>query len=104
MSNQAIITAAINGKHSVSFIYNNMHREVSPHEIGYKNGKINFLGYQFGGESSEGNMPKNGGNSDAWRCFVLEKVRDLKPIQGWYTASNHSTKQTCVDVSIARAI
>lgn len=67
-----------------------------PHAIGYKNGKLHALFYQFGGQSSSGPIQPHSQNN--WRCIDVTKLVDVEIKDGeWYTASNHSRTQSCVD-------
>lgn len=91
----AVKNAVVN-KQQIFANYNGYYRELCPHVIGWnKNDGEQCLFYQFGGESSSGRIvprsPKN------WRCIPLSKLEILTIRDGqWYTASNHSRRQTCV--------
>lgn len=91
-----LIRDAILARQQVVAVYHGFKREMCPHAIGAKNGRKKVLFYQFGGQSSSGigrpGDPKN------WRCVFLEDLMDIETREGpWFTASNHSQKQTCID-------
>ena len=91
-----IVKKAIIEKKQIVALYNGHRRELCPHVIGTKNGRYQALFYQFGGSSSSRTIEL--GSSKNWRCIQIdglsiEEVRDGE----WYSASNHSRPQTCVD-------
>ncbi len=95
-SNYQIVRDAIANKKIVIGIYKNFHREMCPHVIGLKNGRVQALFYQFAGESSRGPIIPN--SPDNWRCIPVDEIHDLCVIDGvWHTGPNHSRAQTCVD-------
>lgn len=96
MSNYEILRDAINGKRNVSFVYDGLHRECSPHALGGKKDKLNCLVYQFAGQTSKG--PITGDAVNNWRCLDIAKIDDLRVIDGeWHSFENHSRPATCID-------
>ena len=97
MNTYDLLKQAISKKQQVVATYNGYRREMCPHALGKKNGKEKCLFYQFAGESiSRQIIP---GSEDNWRCFFVNKLIGVSVREGeWYTASNHSRPQTCVDV------
>ena len=96
MSNYDLLKDAIINKKQVTAVYNGYTREMCPHVLGAKNGRVQCLFYQFGGGSSSGfiypGSPKN------WRCIPIETLQIIEVKAGvWFSASNHSVPQTCVD-------
>lgn len=96
MSAYEIIKDAVLNKRQVAAIYNGYHREMCPHTLGWKNNKQHCLFYQFGGDSSSGAIIP--GSDRNWRCIPVDKLENISVKDGeWYTASNHSRRQNCVD-------
>ncbi len=80
----------------MTFYYNGYLRKASPHVLGTKNGPEQALFMQYDGESESGLSEDQRNN---WRCFFLYKIKN--PIindDDFYTAKNHSRKQSCVDI------
>lgn len=102
MSNYNLIRKAIEEKLQVTGYYKGLYREMCPHTLGKKNGKLQALFFQFGGQSSSGLSvdPKNN-----WRCIPVNELTAVSIKEGqWYSAANHSRPQTCVgeiDVEIS---
>lgn len=97
MSNYDLIEKAIKEKLQVTATYQGYYREMCPHALGTKNGRLQALFYQFGGESSKGKVSP--GSTFNWRCIPIEGLTNVELRGGeWYTADNHSTAQTCVDI------
>jgi hypothetical protein len=92
------IRQAIIDKDIITATYKGHYREMCPHAIGYKNGRRKALLYQFGGTSSSGLGPI--GSYDNWRCIFVDELQSVsvRPSEGrWYTADDHSRRQTCID-------
>jgi len=92
-----IVKNAILRKSPVSAIYDGRTRLLCPHVLGRsKNGGVQALFYQFGGESNSRPIEPDGSPVN-WRCLALDRLSNVQPIQGdWHTAPNHSRPQTCV--------
>jgi hypothetical protein len=76
--------------------YQGLLRQMCPHALGWKNGKEKVLLYQFAGGSKHGLEPP--GSPNNWRCLFVGSLTKVRVIDGdWYTASNHSRPQTCID-------
>jgi hypothetical protein len=77
-------------------VYDGRPRLFCPHRLGRnKEGQFRVLCYQYGGASRSGLKPS--GSPDNWRCIALEKLTDVKILEGaWRTAPNHSRPASCV--------
>jgi hypothetical protein len=97
----SILSQAIQDKRPVSATYDGYLREFCPHVLGYKYGVLRVLGYQFGGDSSNGSV------KGEWKCFLVSQLHSLAFITGdWCTdlASSHSLSQRCIDNVIAQVL
>ena len=91
-----IVRQAIIDKKQIVAEYNGHVREMCPHVIGEKNGRLQALFYQFGGTSSSKSIIP--GSKDNWRCVIIENLRVIEVRDGdWYSSSDHTRPQTCVD-------
>jgi hypothetical protein len=91
-----LIKSAILNKQQIVATYQGHRREMCPHVLGRKNGRLQCLFYQFGGSSSSGPVGTPG-NPHNWRCMPVDKLQDVEVRDGpWYTAGNHSQQQSCV--------
>lgn len=96
MSTYETIKDAIENLKQIHASYGGYHREMCPHVLGEKNGKMSCLFYQFGGESSSGKIEQE--SKQNWRCLAIDRLKDVSSVEGqWHTADNHSSGQTCVD-------
>jgi hypothetical protein len=96
MSYQLVRQAILEHK-NIHATYNGLHREMSPHVIGTKNGKEQALCYQYGGDSSSRPIQPDG-SAVNWRCIEIIKLSNVQLVDGaWHTAPDHSRPQTCVD-------
>ena len=93
----SLVRQAILDKQQVVATYRGHRREMCPHVIGTKTGRMQALFYQFGGTSNSGLGPA--GSGDNWRCIPIARLSDVSVRPGpWHTAPTHSQEQTCVDV------
>jgi hypothetical protein len=93
-----IIKQAILAEQAVEAIYKGKPRLLCPHVLGIdKNGGLQALFYQFGGESNSRPIEPDGSPNN-WRCLSLDLLSSVQPVSGggWHTAPNHSRPQTCV--------
>lgn len=93
-----MIRQAILDKDIVVATYHGYVREMCPHVLGTKNGRLQSLMYQFAGGSSNGLEPD--GSPANWRCVIVEELFNVsikKSAGQWHTASNYSRPQTCVN-------
>ena len=65
-----LILEAIASKQLIEFYYHNLPRIAEPHVYGVTNGVRQVLGYQTGGQSSNGGLPD-------WRRFDLNQMSRL---------------------------
>jgi hypothetical protein len=93
-----MIRQAILDRDIVVATYHGHVREMCPHILGTKKGRLQCLMYQFAGTSSNGLEPD--GSPANWRCIIVEELLNVsvKKSEGqWHTASNYSKPQTCVN-------
>ncbi|ABE35690.1 hypothetical protein Bxe_B0256 [Paraburkholderia xenovorans LB400] len=67
---EKLILEAIANKQLIEFYYRNLQRIAEPHVYGVTNGAWQILGYQTGGQSSNGGLPD-------WRRFDLNQISRL---------------------------
>jgi|SRR6185312_8905248 len=92
-----VIVNAIKNKLIVEAVYQNLSRIMCPHVVGYKNGQLNALFFQFAGGSKSG-LPPGG----QWRCVHLDELSNVRSYPGeWHTGPDHGRPQNCVDQIIA---
>jgi len=91
-----LLRQAVREKKQVVATYDGYERELCPHVVGWKNGVLQCLAYQFAGYSSKGRVtPESPAN---WRCLTVAKLGDVQLRDGeWHTSANHSRPSTCVD-------
>ena len=90
-----LIRQAILDKHQIVADYHGYRREMCPHAIGTKNGREQALFFQFAGGSKSG----LGDPEKNWRCIHIDLLTNVSTRDGdWYTAQNHSQRQSCVGV------
>lgn len=98
MSVQETIVAAIRKKLVISAHYQGYPRVMCPHVIGYKEGHVNALFFQFAGGSSRG-LPPGG----QWRCLRISELSNVSASPGeWHTSSSYGRMQECIDQIIAQ--
>lgn len=92
-----LLRNAIINKQNVSADYKGYHRIMTPHTLGYKEGKEKCLLYQFDGQSSSATVfPEN--SPANWRCVFIEELTNVATTGGpLHTCQTHTKKQTCVD-------
>jgi len=66
LSNIDLVKIAISEKKVIA-MYKGHYRELCPHVVGLKNGKLHGLFYQFGGSSSSKSIIP--GSKANWRCI-----------------------------------
>lgn len=98
MSTYELIKNAIINKQQVTATYDGFYREICPHILGKKNGKIHLFCYQFAGETSspDGIVP---GSPRNWRCVSIDELEDIEIQNGeWHSADNYDSQtQRCID-------
>jgi hypothetical protein len=106
---EAILRQAIQFRLPVFGVYAGLDRFLCPHVLGYKQGRLQVLAYQFAGESASGTIiapidPANGPSSN-WRCMEVQNFDELMllPPGPWYTCPPRGIRsQTCIDQVIVR--
>jgi hypothetical protein len=90
------VRSAVENRRPISAIYDDRYRLFCPHRLGRnKEGQLRVLCYQYGGDSESGLQPA--GSPANWRCVALDKLRDVKRLNGrWRTAPNHSRPASCI--------
>jgi hypothetical protein len=92
-----LIRRAMLRKSPIQAIYLHRRRMLCPHVLGTnKDGRLQVLCYQFGGESSRG---LEHGNSPAnWRCIPLNGLSEIELLDlPWRSGAKHSNIQTCIE-------
>jgi hypothetical protein len=96
VSTYELLKQAIVNKQQVIASYNGYLREMCPHAIGTKKGRIHCLFYQFGGDSSKGPIVTDSPNN--WRCIPIEGLSNITVREGtWHSGGHHSRPNTCID-------
>jgi len=91
-----LIRQAIQDELQVVAEYRGHVREMCPHAVGTKAGRLQALFYQFGG-SSESGLGQDGSNRN-WRCVPVEGLKNIVVRPGpWHTGSGHSRRHSCLD-------
>lgn len=94
MSTYDLLKQAIIDKQQVIGTYDGHFREMCPHCIGTKNGNEHVLVFQFGGDTSQGQIQPPG----SWKCLQVDLLSNVSVRKGpWHTSNDHSKRQTCVD-------
>lgn len=84
---------AIIERHQVVCRYHDHVREVSPHAIGWRDGRPRVIAFQFAGGSESG-LPSGG----AWRCFDLDGIEDPVARPGpLHGDAADLSRQSCLD-------
>src|SRR5438132_2854406 len=65
------LVTAIAERRLIRFVYDGRPRIAEPHDYGVRNGSVQLLVYQIGGESRSGGLPE-------WRCVKLAGVSELQ--------------------------
>lgn len=91
-----LLRTSLLSRKPISAIYNGKPRLLCPHVLGRNKDDVpHALCYQSGGISNSG--LKGSGSPDNWRCLCVEKLTDVKLIEGhWYSAEAHSRPQKCI--------
>lgn len=93
MDAYSAVRQAIENKQQIVADYHGHTREMCPHVLGTKNGKVQALFFQFGGGSNSG-LPAGG----EWRCIEIQQLSNVQVRVGdWHTGMGHTRPQTCVD-------
>ena len=96
METYEAVKSAIQSKSAISAVYDKLPRLLCPHVIGTKGGTEQYLAWQYGGETSKGEISNS--NPANWKCLKISKLSDVQLINdSWHTGDNHSQTQTCVD-------
>jgi len=91
-----MVRDAILNKLQIIAMYHGHVRELCPHLIGWKHGDPHALFYQFGGQSSR--VLDAPGSPANWRCIRIRELTHVAVRKGpWYTATNYSRPERCVD-------
>lgn len=69
-----LVRTAIRTRHLIQFHYRGCWRIAEPHGFGLKDGAVQLLIYQTGGESRSGRLPN-------WRRVFLHSVRGLRVVR-----------------------
>jgi hypothetical protein len=92
----ALVRAAILERRPIGAMYNGQLRRLCPHVLGWsKQGRLQMLGYQYGGGSQSGLRTEDG--SANWRCMALEGLSDVEPRNDPWQTAKFVHPQTCVE-------
>ena len=76
----------------VACTYQGHVREICPILLGRTGLEEKALVFQFGGSTSKGRITK-----PDWKCFFLDEVSDVLPMDGrWHAGTEHSAAQHCM--------
>lgn len=84
------LEAALRQRRPVWLSYHGRRRLISPHALGWKDGRALLLGYQTGGETSTGALGTD--PRKRWRCFLVDEVEAVAladQTAPWGTADNY---------------
>ena len=91
-----LLRRAIVERRQVVAVYDGLRRELCPHRLGTKNGRLQCLFYQIGGESKSGAIVD--GDEGNWRCLPLDGLSDVQIRNGdWHSAANYVKPGSCLD-------
>jgi len=93
----SLIEKAIRGRLQIVATYKGHQRQMCPHVLGWKDGRLQCLFYQFAGWSRTGLA--GFGSPENWRCIPVDDLQSATAVRGpWHTAANYSQmEQCCVD-------
>jgi len=86
----ALLEAALRGRRAVWLSYHGRRRLICPHALGFKGGRPLLLGYQTGGETSDGALPFD--PRQRWRVFFVDEADEVTTdmTAPWGTAANYN--------------
>jgi len=86
----AALRAALRWRRAVLISYHGRRRLICPHALGWHNNRPVVLGYQIGGETSNGALPAE--PRQRWRVFFVDEANDVVADMAalWGTAENYN--------------
>ncbi|MDA8300736.1 MAG: hypothetical protein M0005_04150 [Actinomycetota bacterium] len=86
----AVFRAALRRRRPVWLSYHGRRRLICPHALGWHNDRPVVLGYQTGGETSNGALPAD--PRQRWRVFFVDEANDVVADMAapWGTAENYN--------------
>ena len=105
--NEQLLRAAILNKQAVYAVYDGLERWLCPHMLGWKNGNLRVLCYQYAGATSQGPVATppvpSDGPASLWKCMVVDKLVRLSLVEtvAWYTCQKHTQRSSCADQVLA---
>lgn len=86
----AVLEAALRERQAVWLSYHGRRRLICPHALGWHNNRAMVLGYQTGGETSNGALPAD--PRQRWRVFFVDEADDVEADMAapWETAENYN--------------
>ncbi|MGH9104647.1 MAG: hypothetical protein ACRDZX_02200 [Acidimicrobiales bacterium] len=86
----AVLEAALRGRRPVWLSYHGHRRLICPHALGWHNNRPMVLGYQTGGETSNGALPAE--PRQRWRVFFVDEADEVAADMAapWGTAENYN--------------
>lgn len=85
------LQTALRQRRPVVVSYHDKQRLLSPHALGWKNGRPMLLGYQTGGQTTTGTLPTN--PRQRWRCLYIDEIDQITAADqatAWGTADNYN--------------
>jgi hypothetical protein len=81
-----LLERAIAEREPITAMYTGKHRELSPLDLGMKNGELHLWAYQFGGESDY-----------RCKCFVVAKLSEVDAFDGpWQEPTRDRDPGSCI--------
>jgi hypothetical protein len=90
-----LVCAAARQRRPMAALYDGARRLFCPHVLGYNQpGEFRVFGYQYGGETKSGPLPKRG--VGIWRCLSLKKLLSVEQLDSPWQTEPHAP-QRCVE-------
>lgn len=91
-----LLAHALTQRRTVNARYHGHDRTLSPHALGWKNGRAKLLAYQSAGTTSHGRIPTD--PRQRWRSLFIDEIEHAtltdKP---WQTADNYTPHTNGID-------
>jgi hypothetical protein len=100
---EELLRQAVVEKRPVSAVYDSFPRLLCPHALGWKDGELRVLCYQYGGRSAFGTVEAptdpDDGPPKLWRCMIVGRLDDVRLLDPgpWYTCRERTQSQSCID-------
>ena len=91
-----ILERALTEKRPVRVSYHGHERVLSPHVLGWKNGRAKVLAYQADGTTSHGALPNN--TRQRWRSLFIDEIENPEITDDrWESADNYTPDTNAID-------